>query len=525
MRSIPLALTWEMGRRGRWSLLAAGLGTAAFSALLLAALRHEGPLQASDPVFIIMQVVLMQLNAFVFGAAVLETQGGPARWFAYPVNTATLVFWRLLLAMGAVLLHALASTALLNAVFDLRWPLWGPALFLAVAAAVIQAVLWLADRSAWLPVAVAGAGAILGLWFKSRSGPVFSMPDHYWREVTAGELATLVAAAGLAYGVGIVAFARNRRGEPPLSLGVMTWLPRWLHSTPRGRLAFRSPAHAQSWSEWRQKGWAMPATVAFGMLLGCGAWLIFSRDPKELYAGFITGGGLLSLAGLVGAILIGNAGSGDAQTEIGPFLATRPLTTADLAWIILKMAAGSVLLAWMIWAAAFLMLYVVLRVTDSLPRNNLDDWAWWYLPATLLGAWTVTTVGASISLIGRPGLFVKAFCGLIVAYAVLVLFARYGLSPRMREWFAHGLTVAVGVACVLGTAWVYLAAHRQALVGGLTLIAAASVWAGLSIVAAALWTQHPAAPFSLAVLLIGLGALVVAPLAAAPLTLFWNRVR
>jgi hypothetical protein len=46
MRSIPLAITWEMLKRGRWGLLLGALGANALPVFLFAALAHDG---ATDP--------------------------------------------------------------------------------------------------------------------------------------------------------------------------------------------------------------------------------------------------------------------------------------------------------------------------------------------------------------------------------------------------------------------------------------------------------------------------------------------
>src|SRR5712691_2504066 len=132
MRSIPLAMTWEMFAHGRWILIAAALGANVLPALILTALRHEGTIDPSDPSQLVMHMVLVQINMFCFAAAAFAAQGEPSRLFAFPVPTSSLVAWKMLPAMVLVSLETLVSSAALNVVFDLNWPLWGPALFVAV---------------------------------------------------------------------------------------------------------------------------------------------------------------------------------------------------------------------------------------------------------------------------------------------------------------------------------------------------------------------------------------------------------
>jgi hypothetical protein len=431
--------------------------------------------------------------------------------------------------MVVMLLGSLATTAALNAMFGLRWPLWGPAMFLAAAVAVVQSVLWLTERSGWIPVAVAAVGAVVGLWFKSRYGPTFSTPTGYWRQVTAGEVLTMLAAVGFAYAVGVAAVARNRRGEPPLSLGILAWLDRVLDWTPRTERAFRSSTQAQAWFEWRQKGWVMPLIVGFGILVLVGLWSIFNRSPEELFAGFVTGGGLLSLAGLIGALVVGNCGASDARPEMGPFLATRPLTTTEMARLILLTAGKSVLLAWSLWAAAFAVVYLILLATKTLPRTEIAGWVWWYFPATLLGCWTTVAVGASLGLMGRPALFVKLICGLFAGYIGAVILSGFMLSRSAQEQLGRGVAYAAGMAFLLATVWLFVAAWRRSLVDGRTVSVAASVWMVLAILTAVAWSLgqrlSPQPPATLLVLAIGVCALSVVPLAAAPLALACNRTR
>jgi hypothetical protein len=363
------------------------------------------------------------------------------------------------------------------------------------------------------------------VWFKSRYGAPFSTPERYWRTITPGEVATLAAAAALAYFAALAAVTRNRRGDAPLSLGIIAWLERMWDVSRQVERSFAAPQQAQFWYEWRQKGWAMPVTVAFGMFLGLAIWVIFSRNAEELFAGFVAGGGLLCVTALVGALVVGNASPFETGSEIGAFLATRPLTTPTMARVILKTAALSTLLAWLIWAAGFLVVYVILLAGRGLPPSSSVRWSWWYFPMTLLGAWTVLAVGVSIGLAGRTYLFVKVLCGVMFAYIGLILFARYALSYEAQLQFGRGATIAVGVAFLIGTLWAFAAARRRSLIGWTTSYVAASLWTVCTALVVLAWVYNPPAPLSVALLLIGAAALSVAPLAAAPLALAWNRHR
>jgi hypothetical protein len=288
---------------------------------------------------------------------------------------------------------------------------------------------------------------------------------------------------------------------------------------------FAAPEQAQFWYEWRQKGWAMPVTVAFGMFLGLAIWAIFSRNGEELFSGFVAGGGLLSVTALVGALVVGNTGPNETGSQIGSFLATRPLTTPALARVILKTAALSTLLAWLIWAAGFLVVYGVLLAVGRLPSSTSVHWGWWYFPLTLLGAWTVLAVGASIGLAGRAFLFVKVLCGAMFAYVGLILFARYALSNEAQMQFGRCVTYILAAAFLLATLWAFVAARRRSLIGWPTVYVGASVWAALTAVVMMVWAVGFPGTLAAVSFLIGAAALSVAPLATAPLALAWNRHR
>ncbi len=525
MRSIPVTMTWEMLTRGRWSLLAFALAANVLPVFLLTAMRHDGSLDPDDPSMLVMQFTMMQIQMFIFGCAAFDAQGQPSRLYAMPIPTSSLVAGQMLPSMVLVWLESLASTACWNAMFDLNWPLWGPALFAAVGVSAIQAVLWSVEKSAWLPLAVGIVGAILGLWFKSRYGPMFSLPTHPWVAVTTADVFTLLTFAGLSYYGAVVGVARRRCGEPLPSLGIIAWIERVCDPPPDVGAPFATPAQAHFWFEWRRKGRVMPATVVFGMVIGLGIWVISIRELKELFEAFVAGGAMLTLMGFLGLVL-GIVGPNDQTFEMGHFLATRPLTNTEMSRTLLKVLAKSVLIAWTIWAVPFVVLSAILFVRQEIPRPPiLDDWGWWYFPATLLSCWTVVSVSASIAMTGRPALLPQLVLGFFAVFIGLGLFHNYVLPVESRLNFNRGVGVAVGMAIAVSTVWAFVSARRQSLIGLPTIYAAFSVWTVLSGLNVLDWVLHPARPLALSVFGVLFATLVVAPLATAPLALAWNRNR
>ena len=128
MRSIPLAIGWEMLHRGRLGLFGRARRDA-LPVLVLAVMRHKGVLDLPADTLIIVHFVLVQLNLVSFGLAVVAVLSPMSRLYTYPVASSTLVGWHMLVGMAAVTLETLAVIGLLNAIFDLGWHPLGPALF------------------------------------------------------------------------------------------------------------------------------------------------------------------------------------------------------------------------------------------------------------------------------------------------------------------------------------------------------------------------------------------------------------
>ena len=432
MKSIPAALTWEILQRGKWTMLGAFLAGNALPMLVLAALKHEGAIDSEDRKFYRNPCGDGAHQCDAVWRAIFEAMGNPSRLYAFPAPTYVIVAWQLLPAMAAMTLECVLTTTILNALFKLNWPIWGPALFMPVALAMSAACFWGTEKSFWytfvlecifLPVALG--------WFYSRYGLiVYSQSTQMWRDVTATEVATMSVMAGVAYCVAVWGIARSRCGEFLKTPEVFRWLARVLDPAPAVGLPFRSPAEAQFWFEWRQKGWAIPGLVVVALPVGFLLWLIFNRNPQELFAAAFGAGGVLTVAGLICGLIFGNAGPTDGRLEMGHFLATRPMTSTAMARTMLKAAGISLLLAWVLWATAFLAMYAVLLMAHVDPRPQLpSEVGWWYFPITLLGTWIALTLLATLCQTGSPSLLASLFCGIPAIAIGVMVFANFALSP------------------------------------------------------------------------------------------------
>jgi hypothetical protein len=517
-------MTWELLRRGRWNIAVGMLVAIALPALILVSLN--GALDPQDATLMRAYLMLTNLNVFVLGAVVLVSQDRLSRMYAFPLRTSTIVAWRLIPMMVVTFLEMVVCTTVLNLFFSSQWPVWSVAIFAAVAVAAVQAVAWLAEKSpGWLLIAVSVVGGVLGLWFSTRYGSLES-PTHYWREVTPLEAITMLLIAAAAFFVSIKSVARNRRGEPPISVGFIAWLERVLDPTPNLNRRLKTAFDGQCWLEWRHKGWAMPAGALILLVAGFIGWLFGSRDPEDLLLGLLAGGAGLSVLGGIGGFIFGTVGQNDAYI-MGHFLATRPISDTNLGWAILKTTAKSILLAWCVWAFTLGIVYSCLRISGSHALAELSGQAdWWYIPATLLGMWAVAATIASLGLTGRTKLALQTFCVILGVVILEATFSKFLLSqPALL--IANGILAAVLGGCLLIVAvWIFIAARRRGLIQPPVLWAAASIWIIATAAVCVVCVSGSSQTGWLSYLLVAdVAALTVLPIASMPLAICFNRHR
>jgi hypothetical protein len=143
----------------------------------------------------------------------------------------------------------------------------------------------------------------------------------------------------------------------------------------------------------------------------------------------------------------------------------------------------------------------------------------------LVGSWIIQGTMISVSLTGRSKGIVQIALSLIMIYIGTTLTAKFFFSPVMQRQVNYAFAAIAGVACLVVTPAVFIAARRRGLIEPPTAWAALASWA-LLIIAAALVLRHNAAPPAIAyTLTFGVLSLAVIPFAAAPLALSWNRHR
>jgi hypothetical protein len=143
----------------------------------------------------------------------------------------------------------------------------------------------------------------------------------------------------------------------------------------------------------------------------------------------------------------------------------------------------------------------------------------------LLGLWITVSTGASIVLSGRAEAFVKLFVGLAMLFVAAPMVIRMAISPHAQGQFLQVAAAVLSVAILLGTAWAFVIARRRALIESSTVWIAASVWIVVSAAVIAELLRVSDRSLVGAVVVMGVGTLIVTPLATTPLAIVWNRNR
>jgi hypothetical protein len=517
MHSIPAALTWEILRRGRWPIIGAVVGSLGFPLLIFGALEHDGALDPTSSSMLIMQVIITQVALLGLGAGVFAAVGLPSRMFTRPVSTPGIVLFHLIPAGLLTASLWTACVGVLNGVLPLEWPVLGPALFGAVAVPLVLATTWYGDKSVWLTILILIAAVGPFLWLKSRYGGPLSDPDHQWRHVTAGEAFFLAGLGILAYFIGVAGVARQRRQEPLSVPKLIEWLSRILERTPAENLRFRSGEEAQTWVEWNSKAVLLP-----GMLFYCGGvaflgWLLFSRELSALTQGIFGAGLVLPLlAGIVGLIL-GNFGPADNTSIMGPWIASRPLTSAAIARVVLKAQFRAVATCTVVWQLA---MWAVLAVAGTrFPQQELPPAA--FAAANWLLPWAAASGGTLICLTGRSGWIGVSSVLVMLITMVTGLVVRWTAGGEASQTFLSGALIVVSIGVMCGTVTSFIVAIRRGMIS-LPAVAACGLTVALLIPMAVwqLWSHELACVIAAALI-----AWSVAPFAMAPLAVAWNRNR
>jgi hypothetical protein len=544
MNSVPLALAWDVWLRGRRLLVYALTGVVAVLVLLYRPLRYPGPwnLETENG----LHYVVFRIAAVVFIAMICIAVGSVQRHYTRPLSTAKIATWLLIPAMLAAALLCLAVTAGFNLATDSTWPLAGPALFCATATSIVLAAIWATAGLDLLRVLLlVGIGVGLLHWLGLRNAETRLTLTETWRQLTSGEVFSMLSAVAVSYVVAVVGIRLDRSAQLPWSQ-LPSLQELWLRITETVKRkaparTFRSAWRAQLWREWREKAFVAPL-ILFAYLACVFVWYLAGwSSHRGLMQGVAFAGYWLVLLFAVLGLGFGKCGGTIRDPKCSAFLAALPMSDKTLSYAILRSAFASLVTTWGLWIAAIAVacLFLAPHIDASLEVRSIltsiydfgpsDTWGGAIISPvlTLVAMWTIVGVAASVVLTGRAWFLTVVYVlavSLAVAYAVVINWLHY-----QRQWVIPWIDAGLFAVAVLATVGMFALAIWRRHLGRQDLLMAAAIWfAVLFLLEVALhmptgfWPPYLYAgdfvfPF--------VAVIPLFPLAAAPLALSWNRHR
>src|SRR5205809_5865003 len=543
MRSPALAIGWEFRRRHRWGLIAVTGYLFVVATIRFLILEPGEPVLVDSIRFAAMVSVPLTttfvylLAVFSFGFAgdlAARHSMYPARMFTLPVTNAALVGWPMLYGTVAMAILWLAARLLAVWPSGIAIPVIWPALLAAALLAWTQALMW-------MPYGLPGLRAIVAVPWLATLDAVALLAIHYQvREPMM--VAFLAPQLPLAYVTACAAVGRARRGEVPDWRGMFA-RPGGNAVLTRRRDHFPSPARAQAWFEWRRHGRSLPALV--GLLLPFELALLWLAKDAPAFVFEILFLALITPP-FMAAFTAWTVSQPNPQVRdsygVPPFIATRPLTSAELIAAKLKMAMWSTLAAWLVvlvamplaleWSGTWSVVTEhARRMDDAIGTPRAATVVLLILAGFIVATWKQLVQSLHIGLTGREWI-VKG--SVLITLTLLILLGPIVEwiidSPSVQRALWNALPLILGILVGIkmsAAAWIATRLDRSRLLGDRALVAGAACWvlAVLALYGVLVWffSTPFVAHYQLA--LIAILAVPLARISAAPLALAWNRHR
>jgi hypothetical protein len=541
MQSPAAAVAWEFRARHRWGMLGVVVYLVVLAAIKVVGVARGVPLYTdSSEAFAFMVMVPLASTATYFLAVFTFGLDGDlaarqsmysSRRFTLPISTTALTVWPMLYGTAAMVMLWLALRTFATWPAGIVIPRFWPA-FLATS------LLTWTQALTWMPYPMPGLRIIVTvLWLAIIDTTAF-IALHFnpgeWRMI-----ALLAPQIPLAYIVARYSVGRARSGEIPDWRGAFS-LPRI--GNFRREQRFTSPASAQAWFEWRRHGWSLPTWVA--ILLPFELVLLWAARDSASLAFTILLGVLLTppFVATFAAAAVSTSSSNAGESMAGAaFIATRPLTDAQLVAAKFKMAVRSTLVAWVIVGIFFpialkisgtsgLVMRAWHRDSEFLGMARAVVLSMLILAGCIAATWTQLVQSLYIGLTGRASL-IKASVFLTIGFVFLFgpFFEWIAESDRLGEiWSALPLIFSILVAAKMSVViWVGLRLFRNRLVSDRALVGGAAVWcmAVLALYGVLAWLlDAPHIPHYL-LMMIAILTIPIARLSASPVALASNRHR
>ena len=498
LKSPGNAILWEIGRKNHrvfLGLLAFNVAWALINFILHRAEVHSSSAFVEQAfrdregvslgILLISTISLIFLFSFTENNSRNGFSGPPARLFASPVSTFTLVTAPMIAAVAVLLLFQLGWAFLILRPTGILFPVVGPMVGLAAAMTSLQMIVWSLNS---FPKIRAGSLVVWVVGVLATSPALLGLTENH---ATGLFIACLGAIVPISYLVTLQAVKNERAGV----WESMSW-PTWLENLFANRFSrpvagFSSPGAAQFWIEWRRNGALPLAVLALGMILLAGLFLaVFQSAGPEMV-------GILALLLVEFFVVVSSATIGimlarDASTgtlAMSSFVAVRPMSTGALAGAKLRLAALAAIVACILFLA-------LIGPWFSYFAQHPDGTQWLNnrVGSTGLSAgiidFTILAIGWNIA--GFLPLWLRgrvknaSWAGLIYlsAFIVFLNVAHYLLeyhAGQLLAWFPWIVGIALLIK-ILVAAWTFQQAQRRQLLSRRAILAYIGTWLILTLI-------------------------------------------
>jgi len=541
--SPAVAVAWEFRQRHRWGLIALIAYLLVLATIKLVVVARGLPINLDSGesfAFVVMGPMTATFTYFIAvftfgldGDLTARQSTYPSRMFTWPVSSAALAWWPMLFGAAVSVILWTATRLLALWPSSMEVPVVWPGFLAVVLLAWAQAL-------TWMPYGLPGVRVIVVMLWLTAIDTIVILAIHF-RASEALMIAFLLPQIPLAYLVARYAVARARRGDVPDWSGAFSWLAR-IAGVSRLRKHFRSAAGAQAWFEWRLSGKSLPVWVAiilpFELLLfwaaGTSTVLVIELLLGVLFTPII-------IATFAAATVSKPSVNVSDSYGLPPFIATRPLTNAQLIAAKLKTTLASTALVWLLiivavpialeWSGEMpLVVEHSRRFAQTVGTPRAVVFLLVVVAAFIASTWKQLVQTLYIGLTGRTWLIKGSI------FATLTLLFLIGPIPEWiietgrlgRLWSRLPLIFTLLVCAKMSAAvWIATRLYRNRLLSDRVLVTGAACWcvAVFALYGVLVWMlDTPHVPHYL-LLLLAILAIPLARLSAAPLALALNRHR
>jgi hypothetical protein len=144
---------------------------------------------------------------------------------------------------------------------------------------------------------------------------------------------------------------------------------------------------------------------------------------------------------------------------------------------------------------------------------------------TLVGPWTLMATLVCIGLSGHAKLATVIASSALAGFVAGMLAAKFFLPERAIFLLQQSIAFVVATILIVGTAWIYVASRRRGHIPSATVWAATIVWSAATLASVVFWPAELRPSVLGYFFVAAAAALMIAPVAAAPLALSANRHR